>query len=96
MLTTRQYNFMSLVTYVSGDVSRHITTLSLDDRKRGKRATTELVVHLGSTLEETRVEVEDITGVSLTTGGTTEQERHLTVSDGLLGQVVVDDESCNL
>ena len=36
--------------------------------------------------------VEDITGVGLTTGGTTEEKRHLTVGNGLLGQIVVDDE----
>jgi hypothetical protein len=51
-----------------------------------------LVVHLGGTLEETRVEVENVTGVSLTTGGTAEQQRHLTVGNGLLGQIVVDDD----
>jgi hypothetical protein len=38
------------------------------------------------------VEVENVTGVSLTTGGTTKQEGHLTVSNGLLGQVIVDDD----
>ena len=85
---------MSLVTYVSGDVSRHITTLGLDDGQRSERASAELVVHLRSALEETRVQVEDITGVGLTTGRTTEQQRHLTVGHSLLGQVVVDDESC--
>ena len=42
------------------------------------------------------MEIEDITGVSLTTGGTTEQERHLTVSNCLLGQVIVDDESYSI
>jgi hypothetical protein len=52
-----------------------------------------LVVHLGSTLEETGVQVENVTGVGLTTRGTTEQQRHLTVSDGLLGKIVVDDDS---
>jgi hypothetical protein len=50
------------------------------------------VVHLGCTLEETRVEIEDITGVSLTTGGTSEEEGHLSVGDGLLGEIVVDDQ----
>jgi hypothetical protein len=40
-----------------------------------------------------RVELtENITGVSLTSRRTTEQEGHLTVSDGVLGQVVVDDQ----
>jgi hypothetical protein len=49
-------------------------------------------VHLGRTLEQTRVEVEDVTGVRLTSGGATEQQRHLAVSDGLLGQIVEDDQ----
>ena len=85
---------MSLVTYVSGDVSRHITTLGLDDGQGSERASTELVVHLRSALEETRVKVEDITRVGLTTRGTTEKQRHLTVRDGLLGKIIVDDEGC--
>jgi hypothetical protein len=44
---------------VGGNVSGDITTLGLNDGKGGKRSTTELVVHLGGTLKETRVEVED-------------------------------------
>jgi len=51
------------------------------------------LTHLGCTLKETRVEIEDITGVGLTTGGTSEQEGHLAVSDGLLGEIVVNDEA---
>lgn len=81
-------------TYVGGNVGGHIATLGLNDGKGSEGSSTELVAHLGGTLEETRVEVEDITRVGLTTGGTTEEERHLTVSDGLLGQIVVDDEGC--
>jgi len=34
-----------------------------------------------------------LSGVGLTPGRTTEQEGHLTVGDGLLGKIVVDDES---
>jgi len=44
---------------VGGDVGRHITTLGLDNGQGSKRTTAVLVVHLGSTLKETRVEVED-------------------------------------
>ena len=44
---------------VGGNVSGNITTLGLNDGKGGKRSTAELVVHLGGTLKETRVEVED-------------------------------------
>ena len=72
-------------TYVRRDVRRDITTLGLDDGESSEGTSTKLIVHLGGTLEETRVEVEDITGVGLTTWRATEQERHLTVSDGLLG-----------
>merc|ERR1719215_1646799 len=32
-------------------------------------------------------------GVGLTTGGTTEKKRHLTVGDGLLGKIIVEDHS---
>ena len=51
------------------------------------------VVHLSSTLEETRVQVEHITGVGLTTGRSSQKERHLSVGDGLLGEIVVDDQA---
>ena len=60
-------------TYISGKVSGQITTLDLNNRE-------------GSTLEEMGVEVEDITGVSFVTRGTTEEKRHPTVNNGLLGQ----------
>lgn len=78
---------------VGGNVSRHITTLGLNDGQSSERTTTELVVHLGRTLEKTRVEVEDVTGVSLTARRTPQKQGHLTVGDGLLRQIVVDDES---
>jgi len=55
-------------------------------------STTELLVHLGGAPEETRVKVEDVTGVSLTTGRMMEKEGHLAVSDSLFGQIVVDDQ----
>jgi hypothetical protein len=40
------------------------------------------------------VELEEysLAGVGLTSRRTTEKERHLTVSHGLLGQIVVDDQ----
>ena len=47
---------------VGGDIGRYVTTLGFDDRECGEGATTVLVVHLGCTLEETRMKVEHITG----------------------------------
>ena len=52
-----------------------------------------VLVHLGCALKETRMEIEDVTGVSLTTGRSSEKEGHLTVGDGLLGEIVIDDKS---
>jgi hypothetical protein len=46
---------------VSGNVSRHITTLGLNDGKGSEGTATELGVHLGGTLQETGVEVENAT-----------------------------------
>jgi hypothetical protein len=77
---------------VSGNVGRHVTTLGLNDGQSSERTTTELVVHLGRALKETRVEVENVTGVGLSPGRATKEQRHLTVGNGLLCQIVVDDE----
>ena len=78
--------------HVGGNVRRHVTGLGLNDGEGSHGAALVLVAELGSALEETRVKVEHITGVGLTTRGTTQKERHLAVGDGLLGQIVVDDE----
>ena len=38
------------------------------------------------------VEIEDVSGVGLAAWGTAQQQRHLSVGHGLLGQIVEDDE----
>ena len=68
---------------IGRDVGRHITGLGLNDRKSSEGATPIIIVHLGSPLKETGVKVEDITRVGLTTRGTTQQQRHLTIGNGL-------------
>jgi hypothetical protein len=52
-----------------------------------------LVAHLGGSLEKTRVQIEDVTGVSLSSRRSSQKKRHLTVSNGLLGQIVIDDKT---
>merc|ERR1719348_2444869 len=74
-------------------LTRHVSSLGLNDGKGGERAPTHGVRHLGGSLKETGVKVEHISGVSLTAGGTPEQKGHLPVSHSLLGQVVEDDDS---
>lgn len=51
-----------------------------------------MVVHLGGPLQQTGVQVEHITRVGLSSRGTSQQQGHLTVGHGLLGQIVVDDQ----
>lgn len=77
---------------VGGNVSRNVTTLGLNDGQGSQGTSTVGLVHLGGTLEQTRVEVENVTGVGLTSRGTTQKQGHLTVGNGLLGQIVVDDD----
>merc|ERR1712100_86955 len=75
--------------YVSGNVSRNVTCLGFDDRQGGHGTLAHGVRQLGCALEKAAVAIEDVTGVSLTTGRTTQQERHLAVGGSLLGEIVV-------
>ena len=45
---------------IGGNVCGHITTLSFNDWEGSKGATAELLIHLGSTLEQTGMEVEHL------------------------------------
>src|SRR6476619_3679386 len=77
---------------VGRDVRRDVARLGLDDGQTRHRAVAEVVGELGATLEEPRVQVEDVTGVGLTARRTAQQQRHGAVGLGLLAQVVEDDE----
>src|SRR5690606_28996856 len=66
--------------------------LGLDDGQRGEAAAAELVVELGGPFEQAAVQVEDVAGVRLAAGRAAQQQRHLAVRHGLLGEVVVNDE----
>ena len=63
-----------------------------DDGESSNGSSTEVLVELGRSLEKTGVQVEDVTGVGLSSWRSPEQERHLSVSNSLLGKIVVDDE----
>jgi len=78
---------------VSGDISGHITSLSLNNGKSGKGTTSKGFIHLGRTFKKTGMEIKHISWISLTTRGTTKQEGHLTISNSLLGKIVINDKS---
>mmetsp|Transcript_77394 Transcript_77394/g.90181 ORF Transcript_77394/g.90181 Transcript_77394/m.90181 type:complete len:423 (-) Transcript_77394:505-1773(-) len=75
--------------HVGDDVSRHVVGQGLHNGQSCHGTATLSGGEHGSTLQQTRVQIEDITGVRLTTRGTAEQQRQLTVGNGLLGQIVV-------
>lgn len=79
--------------HIGRNIGGHITSLGLNNGEGGEGSGTVGVVHLSCTLEKTRVEIEDVSWVGLSAGGSSQQERHLSVGDGLLGQIVIDDQA---
>ena len=75
---------------VGRDVGRDVVGLRLDDRQRRQRAAAVLLVEPRGALEQAAVEVEDVARVRLAAGRAAQQQRHLAVRPGVLGQVVVD------
>ena len=52
-----------------------------------------VLVHLSCSLKQTRVKIEYISWVGLTTRWSSEKKRHLTVGNGLLGEIIINDKS---
>lgn len=77
---------------IGGDISRNISSLSLDNGESGEGSTAERLVHLSGSLQKSGVKVENISGVSLSARRSSKKKRHLSVSDGLLGEIVEDDK----
>lgn len=74
---------------IGWDVGGHITSLGLNDWESSQGSTTVVVVHLSGTFQQTGVEVEDVSRVGFTSWGTTEQQRHLTISYGLQNTIKI-------
>ena len=50
-----------------------------------------VLVELGGALEQAGVQIEHVAGIGFAARRAAQQQRHLAVGDGLLGQIVVDD-----
>src|SRR5450759_3267076 len=75
---------------VGGDVGRDVAGLCLDDRERGQGPAPVVVVEARRALQEAAVQVEDVARIGLAARWAAEQEGHLAVRPGVLGEVVVD------
>src|SRR5690606_27960445 len=78
--------------HVGRNEGRNVVALRFDDRQSRQRASAVFVVELCSAFEKTGVQVENVARISFAARRTTQQERHLTVGNSLLGQVVIADE----
>src|ERR1019366_2281983 len=75
--------------HVRGDVRGDVPGLRLDERQRRQRAATEVVVELDRALQGARVQVEDFPRVRFAAGRAAQQQGHLPVGVGVLGQIVI-------
>ena len=74
-------------------ITTFFTNLGLNNWQSSEGTTSISVRHFSGSLEQPGVKVKHITGIGLTTRGTTKKERHLSVGNSLLGQIVVDNQS---
>ena len=75
-----------------GNVGRHVVGLGLDDRQCRQRAVAIVVVELGRALEQARMQIEHVARIGFAPRRPAQQQRHLPVSDRLLGQIVIADQ----
>ena len=77
---------------VGGDVGGNVAGLRFDDRQRGERAVAVFFAETRRALEQAAVEIKHVARIGFAAGGPLEDERNLAVGDGVLGQIVVDDQ----
>ena len=77
---------------VRRDVSRHVAGLRLDDRQRGQRTVAVLFADARGAFEQAAVEIEHVAGIRFAAGRALQHERNLAVGDGVLGEIVVNDQ----
>ena len=64
--------------------------LRLDDRQRRQRTTAVLVAQARGALQQAAVQVEHVAGIRLAARRAADDQRHVAVGVGVLGEVVVD------
>ena len=67
------------------DIGRNVIRLGLNDRQRGKRSGTVIIIELGGAFEKSRMQIENVAGISFAPGRAAQEQRHLTIGDSLLG-----------
>ena len=91
-LCLKEYLSICNGNYVCRDISRYVTRLCLNDRQCSKRTTTMLIVKFRCSLEQSGVQIKNISRICLTSRWTTDQKRKCTVSNRMLTQIIINDE----
>src|SRR6185312_2114165 len=78
--------------HVRRNVRGNVARLGLDDGQCSQRSAAEFVGQLGRALQQTRVQIEDVSRIGLASRRTAQQQRNLTVRRGVLREVIVDDQ----
>ena len=77
---------------VRRNVGRDVAGLRLDDRQRGERAVAVFLVDARAALEQAAVEIEHVARIRFAAGGALQHQRHLAIGDGVLGEIVINDQ----
>jgi len=78
--------------HVGRNIRGDVAGLCFDDGKRSERSAAQLLAHAGGALQEARMVVEDVSGESLSSRRTPQQQGDLAIGHGLFGKVIVDDQ----
>ena len=78
---------------IGWNISGHITSLGFNNGESCQRSTSMFHVHLSCSFQKTWMQIEHITWIGFSTGRSSQKKRHLSVSDGLLWKIVIDDKS---
>ena len=66
--------------------------MRLDDGQRGERTAAEFIGHARAAFEQARMQIKHIARISFATGRPLQHERNLPISDGVLRQIIENDE----
>ena len=76
--------------YISGNVGGHIPGLGFNDGQGGNGAAAVFGIQPRRPFQQTAVQIENIPRISLPAGRPAQQQGHLPISPGVLGQVIID------
>ena len=77
---------------VGGNVGRNVAGLRFDDGQRRQRAVAVFLAQPRGALQQPAVQVEHVARIRLAAGRALQHQRHLPVSHGVFGQIIVDDQ----